>query len=202
MSACQIPASSSLWTNLPSNSVLFQDNFSNPSSGWLNLPDDPLGARHYLGEYYRIMVNSSHSLLTSTPGLNFLDVHIYVTTLKKDGPVDDSYGILCRWQDSQNFYFHVISSDGYYGIGKVSNGSQMLLGVDKMLPSETINQGLGINHLRADCVGDALSLHVNGNHLITVIDNEFSSGDVGLLAGTFTEPGTEIIFSNFSVLKP
>jgi hypothetical protein len=202
MGACQTLDISSIWMDLPSNNVLFQDDFSNPSSGWQNLPDSLWGSRYYKDGSYHIKINSIYSLLTSTPGLNFSDVQIHVNATKKAGPDDNNYGIICRWQDVNNFYFLVISSDGYFGIGKVSNGQQTLIGLEKMLPSDAVQQGLSTNHLRADCVGDMLSLHVNSEHLITVQDADFSYGDVGLLAGTFIEPGVEIEFTNFSVLKP
>ncbi|MFU8773836.1 MAG: hypothetical protein ACNA8H_15620, partial [Anaerolineales bacterium] len=65
-----------------------------------------------------------------------------------------------------------------------------------------IHQGFSSNLLRADCVGDTLTLYVNGEHLISVRDTEFSLGDVGLLAGTLDDPGLEISFSNFHVRKP
>ncbi len=71
-----------------------------------------------------------------------------------------------------------------------------------MLPSEDIKQGAVTNHLRADCIGDTLKLHANGIMLGAVQDTDFHSGDVGLIAGTFDKPGTEVRFDNFSVLKP
>jgi hypothetical protein len=202
LASCQPSDIYGLWLDLPPNSVLFQDDFTDPSSGWKNSPDFNLGAKYYKNGTYRIEVNSSHSMITSTPGLNFTDVRINVTTSKLSGPEDDIYGILCRWRDSNNYYFMVISSDGYYGIGKVTNGNQSLLGNEKMPPSDVINQGLTTNHLQADCLGDELSLYVNGQHLATVNDSAFESGDVGLLAGTFTETGSEVMFSNFIVIKP
>jgi hypothetical protein len=71
-----------------------------------------------------------------------------------------------------------------------------------MLPSEDIAQGKAINHLRADCIGETLSLYVNGVLLKSVRDPDYTTGDVGLLAGTFEEPGTEVYFDSFTVLKP
>jgi hypothetical protein len=35
-----------------------------------------------------------------------------------------------------------------------------------------------------------------------VSDSDFASGDVGLLAGTYDEVGTDIHFDNFVVRKP
>ena len=74
--------------------------------------------------------------------------------------------------------------------------------MDAMQPSETIKQGAASNHIRADCVGDSLSLYVNGEKLASANDSEYSNGDVGLLAGAFDTTGTDIHFDNFSVLKP
>ena len=78
----------------------------------------------------------------------------------------------------------------------------MLIGTQSMPPSEVIVQGEGANHIRAGCVDNTLTLIVNGETLAEYEDTEFTSGDVGLLAGSFTNPGTEIYFDNFQVLRP
>jgi hypothetical protein len=182
--------------------VLFQDDFSNPASGWVRKPTSPQGSLDYGENAYRISVIGRHSLLLSYPGLAFTDVSIHVETAKSGGPQDDVFGLVCRMKDKDNFYFLIISSDGYYGIGKVKDGLQSMIGMPALLPSEDILQGQANNYLRGDCVGDTLALHVNGILLSTVTDGEFSSGDVGLLAGTFEADQTDISFKNFSVLKP
>jgi hypothetical protein len=202
LGSCHMVDLYSLWMDLPPDSVLFQDDFTDTTSGWKNSPDSVFGAKYYENGTYRILVNSDNSLITSTPGLRFKDVKVFVTSSKLAGPDDDIYGILCRYQDSNNYYFFVISSDGYYGIGKTINGRQTLIRDEKMPPSDAIHQGFATNHLRADCAGDQLSLSVNGVHLSSVSDSSIPSGDVGLIAGTYSEPGLVIKFSNFSVLKP
>jgi len=35
-----------------------------------------------------------------------------------------------------------------------------------------------------------------------VNDDDFTSGDVGILAGSFDKPGSDIYFDNFVVYKP
>ncbi len=74
--------------------------------------------------------------------------------------------------------------------------------MESMLFTERINQGTGTNVIQADCEGENLTLSVNGTVLADVTDNRFSSGDVGLIAGTFDEPGTDILFDNFFVRQP
>jgi hypothetical protein len=182
--------------------VQFQDDFSDPTSGWVRRNEKQIGNLDFVNQGYQIYVKQNHTILWSGPGLKFRDVRIEVDATKIEGPDNNDFGIVCRARDQHNYYFLVISSDGYYGIGKVVEGEQQLIGMNDMPPNEYILQGQQTNHLRADCVGNNLSLYVNGFHLVTVQDTEFASGDSGLVAGTFEQPGTRIHFDNFSVLMP
>jgi len=181
--------------------VLFQDDFSDPSSGWdrVNVDD---GVTDYADGAYRIYVNTSDSDVWANPGLKFDDVYVEVDATKIGGSDDNDYGVVCRYQDGDNFYFFVISSDGYYGVGKVLQGEQQLIGMDSMPPSEVIKKGNVTNHLRAGCVGSKLSLAINDQLLGEYDDTDFTAGDVGLVAGSFSEAGVDIHFDNFVVTKP
>ena len=68
--------------------------------------------------------------------------------------------------------------------------------------SKAIEAGSAINHLRAECVGETLTLYVNGQLVAQVRDLDFPVGDVGLFAGTYGAPGTDIRFDNFVVREP
>jgi hypothetical protein len=68
--------------------------------------------------------------------------------------------------------------------------------------SDKILKGDATNHIRADCVGDTLTLYVNGEKLAEAKDSDFTSGDVGLMAGTFDQVGVDIRFDNFVVSRP
>ena len=68
--------------------------------------------------------------------------------------------------------------------------------------SDKIKTGIAINHLRADCNGNTLTLYANGFQFAQVQDPNLKHGDVGLLAGTFSHPGVDVIFDNFVVMKP
>lgn len=185
---------------LPAN-VLFQDDFSDPSSGWDRVSVED-GITDYADGVYRIFVNTINTDVWANPELNFSDASIEVDATKVGGSDNNDFGVLCRYADADNFYFFIISSDGYYGIGKLLDGEQKLIGVDAMPPSEAIKQGDASNHLRADCIGSKLSLYVNGEFLAQYEDSDLASGDVGLIAGTIDAPGTDIHFDNLQVLKP
>jgi hypothetical protein len=200
--ACQLATQ---LTDRLSNSgdAIFRDDFSKPYSGWLRGTDLPNGGiSDYADGKFRILVNESNYDYWSNPDLVFENTRIEVDAVKQAGPEINRFGLMCRYQDELNFYFFIISSDGYYGLGEVKDDQLSLIGMDEMLQSDAILAGSGLNHLRADCVGDALTFFVNGRQVAQVNDSDFPSGDVGILAGTFDEPGVDVIFDNFVVVKP
>lgn len=181
--------------------LLFQDSFSDPSSGWDRVRQAQ-GLTDYDAGKYRIYVNDTETDYWANPGLHFQDVNIEVDVRKIGGPDDNNFGLICRYQNMANFYFLMISSDGYYGIGKVENGSQRLIEPDHMYPSWTIRQGTGSNHIRAVCDGSRLALWINGELVAETRDDSFAEGDVGLIAGSFGSPGVDVVFDNLVVRVP
>jgi hypothetical protein len=183
------------------NDTIFQDDFSDSSSGWdrVNLPE---GITDYADGVYRIYVNTENTDYWANPGLSFKDTIIEVEATKGGGPDDNDFGLICRHQNTENFYIFMISSDGFFGILRVIDGEQELLGMDEMEYSESINTGNAMNVIRADCIGSSLTLYVNSSQLISVEDSSLEAGDVGLLAGTFDILGTDIHFDNFVVRNP
>ena len=182
------------------SNVLFQDDFSKSSSGWDKWSGDS-GSTDYVDGTYQILVTDSQYDLWANPGENFTDVSVEVDAVMVGGPEDNDFGILCRYVDVENYYFGIISSDGYYAIGTVIGGEQTIIG-ENMQPSDVIKTGYESNRIRFDCVGSTLSLYVNGKLIQEQTDSSFTSGDVGLMAGTFDTGGTQIAFDNFVVSKP
>jgi hypothetical protein len=202
--ACQSPlpisASTPASAAMPSGSVLFQDDFSSLTTGWDRLKTAE-GVMDYDGGGYRILVNALQVNFWSTPHKQYSDVRLEVDVGKLAGPDENRIGLICRYTDS-DYYFFMITSDGYYGIGLFSNGQAKLLGESAMQYSDNVRKGLTINHLRGDCTGDTLTLYVNGFETAKVQDATLKSGDVGLLVGAFSQPGVDIIFDNFVALQP
>lgn len=182
-------------------SLLFQDDFSKPTSGWLVGQDDR-GLVQFDGGGLRILVTQPASARLTVPRLSFRDVRIEVDTAKMGGPDDNNFGLVCRYQDEANFYFFEISSDGYFTVGKYKDGVMSLIGMTQMQSHNAIHQGVAINHLRADCSGSTLAFYVNGKQLMGAEDQDLKSGDIGLIAGALKTPGTDILFDNLSVVQP
>jgi hypothetical protein len=181
---------------------LLFDDFSNPNSGWDRIDTADFYTDYY-SDSYRIVIHSDMSDSWANPeNILFTDVSIEVDATKNGGPDDNDFGVICRYSSFDQFYYAVISSDGYYGITKVTSDSSTRLGGEDMQPSNYINQGSATNYIRFDCKGDKLSLYVNGQLVDQQTDSEYTSGNVGLIAGTYDTPGTDILFDNFSVLQP
>ncbi|MBI5838647.1 MAG: hypothetical protein HZB19_00965 [Chloroflexi bacterium] len=183
-----------------SGNILFQDDFARPVTGWDRSQADG-GMMDYDGGGYRFLVNELNMNFWSTPHQNFADVRIEVDSGKLNGPDENRIGLICRFTGN-DYYFFLISSDGFYGIGIFTGGKAILLGQSEMQASANIRTGMAINHLRADCAGDKLTLYINGFETASVQDSTLTSGDIGLLAGTFAQPGVDVIFDNFVVMKP
>lgn len=185
---------------VPSGSVLFQDDFAQPVSGWDRFTTAE-GTMDYDAGGYRLLVNAPETNFWSTPHKNFADVRMEVDSGKLGGPDENRIGLICRYTGS-DYYFFMITSDGFYGVGIFSGGKAQLLGQSEMKADANIRTGLAVNHIRADCLGDTLSFYINGFPVATAQDTTLKSGDVGLLAGTFSQPGVDVVFDNFVVLKP
>ncbi len=185
---------------MPSGSVLFQDDFGGRASGWDRLMTAE-GTMDYDAGGYRMLVDALNTNFWTTPHKNFADVRMEVDAGKLGGPDENRIGLICRFTGS-DYYFFMITSDGYYGIGIYSGGRAVLLGQSEMKVNSNIKTGMAVNHLRADCAGDMLTLYVNGFQVASAQDGTLQSGDVGLLAGTFAQTGVDLVFDNFVVLKP
>jgi hypothetical protein len=184
-----------------SGMLLFQDDFSSPNSGWNRYRGDTYISDYHDGMYH-IAVFEKNIEAWALPGFDFTDVIIAVAVTSLDGPEDNAYGILCRYSDTENFYFFVISSDGYSGIGLSYKGKREILTGESMLPSEAILKGSATNLIQAECVGNQLSLSVNGTTVNQVQSDKLTTGDVGLIAGSYEDEGTEVFFDNFVVKNP
>lgn len=181
--------------------VLYRDSFSTPNSGWVRYGDE-LYTADYVDGAYQIEIDAPNYEAWSVPGFKFTDVRIDVKVSKTMGPDDNIFGVICRYNQPNDFYFFLISSDGYAGIGLYKDGERTLLTGEKMLPGEGIKMGTATNELSVECVGEELKLTVNQIEVYAVQSSALSSGDVGLIAGTYDHAGVVVTFDDFSVRQP
>jgi hypothetical protein len=187
---------------LPTPGLLFFDDFSDPNSGWPSekLPDY---TADYFNNTYRMVENTDNAQRwVYMTDFSYKNVIIDVDSIKNGGPDKNNFGVICRFLNNNEYYFGLITSDGYYGILKKTSGDWVLLGDEYLEFSDWINQGASSNHIRFDCIGNEISLYANGHLLSRQTDDEYTDGSVGMSVGTYDTPGTDILFDNFIVFQP
>jgi len=185
--------------------VLFADDFGGEQDcGWA-LYNRGGAVTEITDGVLRISTSQPGQVRWTNPGRSLDDVIITTQARQVSGPNNNAYGVICRYQNEENFYIFLIGGDGYYAIGKYTSDSPTVTYLTENGEyqfSDAINQGLATNQIRVGCVGNELSLSVNGLPLVTVTDPTFVIGDVGVATSTL-EPGTAVVeFDDFRAVAP
>lgn len=185
--------------------TLFWDDFNGEQDcGWATYSRGG-GAAAIENASMQLTVTQPGQIWWTNPTRDFDDVVIRAEARQVSGPNDNAYGLICRYQNEENFYVFLISGDGYYAIGKYQSNSEnveYLTENGQFQPSEAIHTGVASNELLVSCVGNELSLEVNGMPLVTVTDPTFVTGDIGLAASTLQSDTGVIEFDNVQVTPP
>ncbi len=202
-SAAPPPPGTEIGPVSPGGQVLFADDFSDAKSGWDVRKTDSGESRYQAGRYI-IRVDKPKYQLWSTAGQEFAEDIVVATTAGiVTGPPENEMGVICRYKDRDNFIYGSVGSDGFYAIIAVVNGDTTILtGDGKFQQSDAIPVGSESYALQLACVGDQYTLKVNGEQIASATSDAFTSGDVGLLAGTFDTGGVEVFYDDFSVSQP
>lgn len=189
-------------TPTPIPTVLFSDDFSDPSSGWETYSWEE-GAAFYKNGWLHIREEASYEGSEgSYAGQHFTDFVLEVETKLVGGTDDNWHLVICRSDQSDNYYGFGISADGYYSIAKFVNGDRIVLAGPTY--STHINKGLGVTDIiHIECIGSTLSLSVNGHLLTEDTDYTFTGGDIALATDSLSGfQFTEVAFDNIVVTAP
>lgn len=177
--------------------LLFEDDFSDPSSGWFKETEEESERDYKDGEYHFMVKKSYWSTFAWNQDAGiFRDFLLEVDGRLISKSNKSLYGLIFRLKDSRNFYRFIVSGDGYYLVGARLNGNW------KMLQSKTrsthIRQGNSINHLTIVCEGSKIDAYVNDHHLTTMRDNSIAKGLVGMIVDKpeAVQPTTHTAFDN------
>ena len=182
--------------------TLILDDFSDLKGNWDTWEErDNTTVTYYHGGLIMVINAPNRDVLTTHIG-SYRDVAIEATAQKLTGPDDNAFGLVCRYQDMNNYYALIISSDGYYGIVKVIQGAYHLISGNNLNYDERIRQGNAENLIQAECQGNEIALTVNGDELVRVQDSDLETGRTGLITGTYEEAGAAILFDHFVVKTP
>lgn len=193
-------------TPLPSGGVILQDDFSDVNSGWDRHTGSDI-TTDYIDGRYQIRVAPVNVDAWGLAGLDLNDMQVTAESAYVAGPLDNAFGVVCRYtrvNDQNNFYFFLVSSDGYYAMGKVVQDERTYLnpaGDFEPLSALTDDPAAALT-LQATCQDGTFQFAVNGTPVGTFQDDQLTHGDVGVIAGTFNEGGIQIAFDNVRVTQP
>ncbi len=174
------------------------DDFSNPRSGW-DIRSGKAGSMGYENGEYVIQVDEVDYSLWANPGREFGNVLVGVKAQLAEGSPTADMGLMCRYQNADNFMYGEITSDGFYGISQMKNGDlRVLTGSGKLQRHAAIRQGAEANQIQFLCAANRFTLIVNDQPVAGIEADAPAGGDVGLLAGTFEKAGARVRFDDFS----
>jgi hypothetical protein len=186
-----------------SSDLPFSDDFSQTSSAWGKHVRGEDAGNYYDDGGYRVYAPASEGRAVR-PRLegSYKDVVMEVDAKVLNSQTDDiASGVICRRQNSENYYTMLVYPDGNVSILKIKDADPNQIEADDR--SELIGGDVVSPHIRGDCVGNTLTLYVDNKKVLEAEDSEFSSGDLGLAVNSRDSTvGADILFDNFSVKKP
>jgi hypothetical protein len=177
--------------------LLYEENFSTSKGSSMSGYVDATYSYGFQNGSYEFVVNPIDHWPRVLVGDNYGDIILEVEATPISGPNDNVYGVIVRKVDLNNYYSFLISGDGYYQILKYQNGSWS---TGEWKKSSAIRTGKRTNLIRVACQGDNFSFYANDVLLQEYTDSSFSSGGIGLIAGTNEALGAVTIdFNNLRV---
>jgi hypothetical protein len=199
-SAMSVPAVRTS-TPISGYSVLLQDDFSDPTSGW-EISANDYGKTEYQQGVYLVEAYIQKEYYWGVTGRNFDDtrIDIDVRVLQTASNGNDAFGVDCRVQENGDGYGFRISSDGYAGLVKFvdTKGSSLV----DWFKSDAILLDGGVNHLTSICQGNHFEFLINGQQVLEAADDTFGSGDIALSAISYETEPISVEFDNLMVQLP
>ncbi len=179
--------------------IVFREDFEGSGGAWPSEDKETYSFGTADGGY-RIYVNTFFADIWTVRDREFTDVRLELDITKTSGPDDGYAGLICRFQNSGNYYGFTVSGDGGYRIYKKFGG--IITDLDNPGQGGIVQTGDAFNQIRADCTGTSLTLFVNGERVAEAEDDAFAEGRVGLVVGTEATAGLDILVDNFLIANP
>lgn len=181
--------------------VLFQDDFSDPNSGWDRFTFEEGDITDYADGEYRISIVTPKNDIWANPNTLTIsgDVTVDVDVRQTLSAPSSTYGIICGYIDTNNFHVLSVGNDGFVEIYQYKAGEYASLYDTDANPAI---HATGVNHLTATCSGQTLSLTVNGTQVASVTSPDLRVGNVGLIGSAYEQANVEFYFDNLTVTAP
>lgn len=191
-------------TETPLPELVFQDDFAS-KVGW-STESGTNYSFEFINKGYQMTSKVKDVPIWSVRSNTFenVQVEVNVTEVAVTGSQASKggyFGVVCRHAGGGEFYAFVIGSDGFFGIGKKGSGVFSFLKQGSLPPEANLSASES-NRVRADCMGNTLSLYVNGYKVAEAQDKSYIKGDIGMVIGSRTKGTVIVFFDSISVFSP
>ena len=186
----------------PFNRVVFRDGFDSQDGKWGTYSNTDYGSAFYKdGKLHIKNYTASEYFSPSLLQGQFSDFALEVEMELVSGSSANWQSVVCRYNDVGDFYMFCIDSNGQYAILKSIKWVPTMLRT--ATPSSRIKTGSGVtNNVRVECIGDSLTLYVNGSEVAQVSDDKLVTGQVGFGVESTSGEYTEVAFDNAVIWTP
>jgi len=177
----------------------FSDNFDTPNKGNWTIFNESAVVSEWRNGRFAFDFNEAMMTATSiTNDLDLSDVVVQMEVYRVGDVIENDMGLVCRYQDQDNYYSMSFGNDSYVTIYKTVTGTWTALF------NEFVDTDLSgdYHQMTISCIGTELSLFIDGNLMARVSDSDLSTGDVGLISGTYDSVPVVLEFDNFVVYTP
>ncbi|MBI4772459.1 MAG: hypothetical protein HY784_19020 [Chloroflexi bacterium] len=187
-------------TTISIGSDLFYDDFSDPNSGWSTFNTTAGVAQYANGEMSLIARNTEWFVWSTAPDTySNIVLTVTATTITT---TDTTFGIMCFYQDSDNYNYLALDATGRYAILRYdSAGDTWLTSGGDWATSPYITPYAGTYSLGATCGNGMLELYVDGTLIDSAFDSTFTSGQVGVFVWSGKQGNAEVRFDDFAVMS-
>lgn len=124
------------------------------------------------------------------------DIIVETQTRLATNTPNNGYGVACRVQPDGAGYWFLVSRDGYAAI-LLAGADGALVNLAEWRFNSVVGTGSNArNAIRAACVGDDLTLFVNGRRLVSATDATFTQGATALVVSGSTLGPTNVVFES------
>jgi hypothetical protein len=191
----------------PSNGAItgdkpsYEENFSTSKNSFFDSYSDNISSNYFENGKYRISIFQMKRFSADRTVKVPKDFKLEVEATQVTGPNDNGYGVLFGYKSEGNYYYFLISGDGYYLVGGLINNIWSAKSMNIWEKSDAIHTGNNVTNLiNMTCNEGRFIFYVNDKYVYEFTDDNSNEGRIGLMVEAEKTPGTVTIdFDNLKV---
>jgi len=184
--------------------ILYQDEFTNPASGWPEEKFDNYFIGYHEPEYYHIEVSSANyktSVFEPTKqnfGDATIETKVFTVSKKTSTTGDFNYGIAFRRSGDDYYAFTISPRTKKWYVLKSSPNALTTLAEGTQ---DSIHDLDAADVLRVDAQGSTFTFYLNDQTVDKITDADYANGEAGFYVQTIDAADIHIHFDSISVRK-